>query len=60
MLFSKNNIFINFGILQDNITLIEVAWVGQVCEEIDAKTIPLGINFHTILVSDGAYCGATI
>ena len=29
-----------------------------VCGEIDAKTILSSINFHTILMSDGPYCGA--
>ena len=32
--------------------------IVYVCGEIDAKTILSSINFHTILMSDGAYCGA--
>ena len=60
MFLSKNKIFINFGTLKDNIVFIIVAWVGQICGEIDAKTIPTSINFHAMLMSDGEYCGVTL
>ena len=37
---------------------IEVAWVGRVCIEIDAKTILARIRiFHATLMHDGVYCG---
>lgn len=34
--------------------------IKMVYGEIDAKTFLSSINFHAILMSDGAYCGATL
>ena len=46
-----------YGVLHKILLVMETAFVGWVCEEINATTFPSSVRFHHVSMYDDVYYG---